>query len=176
MRKTSIVSAAVSLCLLLSASSGMACGDKLLYLSRIYRHHSTAGSTVAVFARPNSLLANAAELGLDKAFHEEGYHLLLVNNDRDLMLALQSGAADVVIADISDVAIIQGAASETKVPIIPVFDRSDSTGKAQARKYATTIKSPVKSDKLLDALDQAFDSREIRKSHTDAQAIRDSLR
>lgn len=175
MKKTAIASAAVSLCLLLSATAVLACGDKLLYLSRIYRHHGIANSTVAVFARPNSLLENAAALNLAKTFHEEGYHLLLVNSDRDLTMALQSGAADVVIADIADVDAIRQRAVEAKVPIIPVMGKGDVRSKVEARQYVATIKSPVKPDKFLDALDKAFDSREMRQSRTRAHAIRVSL-
>jgi len=176
MKKTTIAYAAISLCLLLSATAVLACGDKLLYLSRIYRHHGIANSTVAVFARPNSLLENAAALNLAKAFHEEGYHLLLVNSDRDLTMALQSGAADVVIADISDVEVIRQRASEAKVPIIPVIGKNHSWNKAEAKQFVAIIKSPVKPDKFLDALDRAFDSREMRQSHAKTQAIRVSLR
>jgi hypothetical protein len=174
MKRMAIATAAVGF--LLSATTVLACGDKLLYLSRIYRHHSTTDSTVAVFARPNSLLANAAALNLEKTFHEAGYHLLLVNNDRDLTMVLQSGAANIVIADISDVETIQQQASEAKVPIIPVFDKGDLRSKAETRQYVATIKSPVKPDKFLDALDRAFDSRAMRKGHAPTQAVHVSLR
>jgi hypothetical protein len=169
MKKTAIASAALFLSVLLSAPRASACGDKLLYLSRIYRHHGLTNNTVAVFARPNSLLADVAGLKLDKVFHDEGYHLLLVDSDHDLAMALQSGAADVIIADVADVAAIQQSASTAKVPIIPVIGKDDSRSEADAKHYLAVIKSPVKSGKFLDALDRTFESKEMREKQTKIQ-------
>ena len=154
----------------------MACGVKLLHLSRIYRHHNAAPITVAVFARPNSLLSNARALNLAKSFQEEGYRLLLVDNDQDLILALQSGAADLVISDMTDVETIREPALQAKVPIIPVFGKDDSRSKAESRQYVASVKTPLKPDKFLDALDQALDSRVMNHDHDKAKAIRVSLR
>ena len=175
MKKTAVVPAVVGLCVLLSAATGSACGDKLLYLSRIYRHHGNANGTVAVFSRPNSLLENAANLNLSKSFHEAGYHLLVVNSYPDLAMALQSGAADVVIADIADVPTIQEQASKAKVPIIPAFAKN-RLGKDEARRFIASIKAPIKPDKILDALDKAFDSREMRQNQARTQISRVSLK
>jgi hypothetical protein len=176
MKKAAVASVAVILCVLSSATTVSACGDKLLYLSRIYRHHRPANNTVAIFARPNSLLENAAALKLDKIFHEEGYHLLLVNSEHDLAMALQSGAADVVISDIADVEFIQQRVSAAKIPIIPVIGKDDPRSADNAKRYVAVIKSPVKPDKFLDALDRAFESKEMRRNRPKAQAIRVSLR
>jgi hypothetical protein len=175
MKKTAIALAAI-LFLILSAPPLSACGDKLLYLSRIYRHHGVTDNTVAVFARPNSLLDNVAALNLDKVFHDEGYHLLLVNSDRDLAMALRSGAADVVIADIADVAAIERPASAAKIPIIPVMNKDDSRSEADAKHYLAVIKSPVKPGKFLDALDRTFESKEMREKQTKVQVSSVSLR
>jgi hypothetical protein len=173
MKKLALVAVAS---FLVSATAALACGDKLLYLSRIYRRHETASRTVAVFARPNSLLGNTAALNLSKVFHEEGYHLLLVSSERDLTMALQSGVADVIIADIADVDSIQQRVGEATVPIIPVISRDDARGKVEAKRYVATIKAPMKPVSFLYALDRAFDSREMRQSQTKAQAIRVSLK
>jgi hypothetical protein len=147
---------------LLSTMAAWACGDKLLHLSRIYRMHGPA-KTVMVFARPNSLLENVAALNLDRAFREEGYHLLLVNSDHDLALALQSGVADVVIADIADAAVIARLGA-SKIPIIPVVSKDDPKSEADAKGYVTSIKSPAKVGKFLDAIDRAFDSKSVRQN------------
>lgn len=171
MKKTLIASAGVTVCLCLSATAVMACGDKLLYLNRIYFHRASANSTVAIFSHPNSLLENAARLNLAKAFDQDGYHLLLVNNGHDLALALQSGAADVVIADMTDVASIQMQFKEAKIPIIPVVGQEGIT-KPEAKRFVATITAPLKTDKILDALEKAFDSRGIRSSQAKTEALR----
>ena len=176
MKKKAIASASVFFSLVLGTPAMLACGDKLLHLSRIYRHHGSADSTVAVFARQNSLLDNVAALKLDKAFHDEGYKLLLINSDRDLEMAVQAGAADIIIADIADAGAIQQTASAAKIPIIPVIKSDDSKSAAEAKHYLAVIKSPVKPDKFLDALDRAFDSREMRDSHAKVQVSSVSLR
>lgn len=176
MKKTAIASAVLLLTVLFDIATAGACGDKLLYLSRIYRHHELADSTVAVYARPDSLLGNVAALNLDKAFHEEGYHLLLISTDSDLAAALQAGTADVIIADIADAATIEQQASASKVPIIPVIKKDDSASAAAAKHYVAVIKSPVKSDKFLDALDRAFESKEMRQKRSAALVNSASVR
>jgi hypothetical protein len=165
MKKTAIASAAIFFSALSSARPVSACGDKLLYLSRIYRHHELSNSTIAVYARPHSLLENAAGLKLDKVLHEEGYHLLLVNSESDLAMAIQSGTPDLVIADMGDVASIQQLTSTAKIPIVPVLKKDDSKSAADGKHYVAVIKAPVNSDKFLDALDAAFDSKEMRQGH-----------
>jgi hypothetical protein len=171
MKKTALFSAAVLSCILLNTMPLSACGDKLLYLSRIYHHHGSANNTVAIFARPNSLLENVASLKLEKVFHEDGYHLLLVNSDRDLAMALQSGAADVVIADIADAAALEQAAQGSKIPIIPVISKDDAKSITSSKHFLAVIKSPVKPDKFLDALDRAFDSKEMRLNRSKMQSV-----
>jgi hypothetical protein len=169
MKKPVITFAIVFCFLCLSAATAWACGDKLLFLSRIYRHHGTAGNTVAVYARPHSLLENASAEELSKAFHQEGYHLLLINNDHDLAMALQSHAADVVIADIVDTAAIGESATAARILIIPVINKDDPASAASAKRFVAVIKSPAKTGKFLDALDRAFESGEKHQDHTKVQ-------
>jgi hypothetical protein len=160
MKKTAV---AFVFCYGLLNTAAWACGDKLLHLSRIYRMHGL-DKTVMVFARPDSLLENVAALNLDKAFREEGYHLLLVNSNHDLALALQSGAADVVIADIADAAVIARSGAASKIPIIPVVSKNDPKSEADAKGYVASIKSPAKAGKFLDAIDRAFNSKSVREN------------
>ena len=158
------------LCFLcLSVVTAWACGDKLLFLSRIYRQHGASGSTVAVYARPHSLLESASAAELSKPFHEEGYHLLLVDNSHDLAMAFQSHAADVVIADIADVPAIEESAAAEKIPIVPVVKKDDPANAAAGKHFVAVIKSPVKTGKYLDALDRAYESKEMRQEHAKVQ-------
>lgn len=168
-RTVTLVGVICFLCL--SAATARACGDKLLFLSRIYRHHGTAGNTVAVYARLHSLLENASARDLSKAFHEDGYHLLLVNNDRDLAMALQSHAADAVIADIADTAAITEPATTAGILVIPVISKDDPASTANAKHFVAVIKSPAKTGKFLDALDRAFESKEAHQDHTKVQPV-----
>ena len=176
MKKTAIAFASVFFAVLASTRPVSACGDKLLYLSRIYRHHSLINNTVAVFARPNSLLENASALHMEKTFHDEGYNLLLVNSDRDMAMALQSGAADVIIADVADVAGIQESASAARIPIIPVVRKDDSRSAADVKRYVAVIKAPVKPEKFMEALDREFESKGMHTNAVKTQVSSASLR
>lgn len=155
----------------LSVMTAWACGDKLLFLSRIYRQHGGSGNTVAVYARPHSLLESASAEELSKPFHEEGYRLLLVNNAHDLAMAFQSHAPDVVIADMADVPAVEKSAAAARIPVIPVVDKNNPASASAARHFIAVIKSPVKTGKFLDALDRAFESKEMREEHAKVQTV-----
>jgi hypothetical protein len=159
MKKIAGISLTV-LCFAIVVTSASACGDKLLRVSRLYRHQAKAGNTtVLVYARPHSLLDNASSASLEKAFKEEGYKLLLVNGEREFTLALQSGAVDVVIADVADASQIGRLAHQTTPLVIPVVAKDDLISELDAKRYAAVIKSPAKPGKYLDAVDRAFDSK-----------------
>jgi len=146
-------------CILLPAVSAFACGDKLLRMNRLYRKHVPANATVLLYQRPDSLLGNAPTSSLQHAFKDEGYHLLVVTNERDLTLALEAGAADVVIADVSDVALIQQL-GRTKPPlVIPYVPKGDLANGSTPRQYAAVIQSPSKPGKFIDAVDRAYESK-----------------
>jgi DNA-binding NtrC family response regulator len=150
---------------LLSGEGASACGDKLLHLNRIHRLHAIGiNSTVLIFSRPNSLLEAASGMKFEKAFRDEGYSLLLVNNDRDLAMALQSGAANVVIADIADAAAVRNMKAAAPLQIIPVVAKGDLKSESDAKRYPAVIKSPAKPGKFLDAIDRTFDSNWARQS------------
>jgi hypothetical protein len=152
-------------CILFAAITASACGDKLLHLSRIHRLRVTAGNgAVVIFSRPGSLLENVASLHLDKAFQEEGYHLLLVNNDRELALAIQSGVANVVITDVADVPLLQGMTSPAAYMVIPAVAKGDRHGGIDAAQYPAVIRAPAKPVAFVDALERAFDSKWARQT------------
>jgi DNA-binding NtrC family response regulator len=137
-----------------------ACGDKLLHLNRIHRMRAAAVSgSVVVFARPNSLLGNAANFHLERAFKDEGLGLRLVSTDRELAELIQSGKADVVIVDIADKDVVQRMASPTSLLVVPVVAKGDAKGEADAKHFSAVIKSPAKSGKFVDAVDRAVDAQ-----------------
>lgn len=155
----------VMLCLAFAATTASGCGDKLLRINRLYRNEAmAANSTVLVYARPNSLLDSASAGSLEKAFKREGYKLLLVNNEHEFALALQSGAADVVIADIADASQVAKLAGKINPLVIPVIAHDDLISELDAKRYAAVIKSPAKPGKYLDAVDRAFDSKLARSN------------
>ena len=167
---------AVVACVLLAAITASACGDKLLHLSRI--HHLRAMSSngaVVIFSRPGSLLENVASLHLDKVFQEEGYHLVLVNTDSELALAIQAGVANVVITDIADTPRLARLASPAPLMVIPVVAKGDQELELDSRQYPAVIRSPAKAGKFVDALDRAIDSKSARQN-AKLQPISHSLR
>ena len=145
---------------LASAIASFACGDKLLHLSRIHRlHPSTVEGAVVVFARPNSLLDNAASLHLEKAFKDEGLAVRLVSSEDELAEIVQSGKAVVVIVDISDKDVIQRLPAATSLLVVPVIAKGDLASQADAKQFPAMIKSPAKSGKFVDAVDRAVDAQ-----------------
>ena len=94
----------------------------------------------------------------------------MVNNDHDLAMALQSHAVDVVIADIADTSALEQPANAAKVPIIAVINKDDSAS-ALTKHFVAVIRMPAKPGKFLDALDRAFESKEMRQDHAKAQPV-----
>src|SRR4051812_4223747 len=154
MKRTTAV-ALIAVAISFSAVAASACGDKLLHLSRIHRSHAFSNTgSIVVFARPNSLLENAANIHLASAFQDAGHKLLLVNTDRELTQAIQSGVADVVIVDIADAALAQRLASTSPTTtVIPVIAKGDRQSESDAKHYVAVIKSPAKSGRFVDAVD-----------------------
>lgn len=155
----------VALWVLATVTAALACGDKLLHLSRIHRLQGrSTNTTVLLFSRPGSLLENAADLHLEKPFREEGFTLLLAKTDRELALAIQSGVADAIVADIADTSALEHVNSKTPLLIVPVFAKGDKPSEIDAKRFPAAIKSPTNSGKFLDALDQAFESKLARQN------------
>ena len=151
---------AIALLVMTTAIGASACGDKLLHLSRIHRlHPSSVTGSVVVFAKPNSLLENAASFHLEKAFKDEGLGVRLVSTDRELMDLIQSGKADVVIVDIADTDAVQRLTSAAPLLVVPVIAKGDTKGEADAKHFSSVIKSPAKSGKFVDAVDRAVDAQ-----------------
>jgi hypothetical protein len=157
--KRAYITASAVLCLLLANTSAPACGDKLLHLSRIHRRHTNSNFAVLVYSRPDSLLQNAADLHLEKTFHDEGYSVLFAKSEREVALALQSGAANAVISDIADAESVARLKSPIPFLLIPVLAKGDNRSEDSVRQYPATIKAPARPDRYLDALDRAFDSK-----------------
>lgn len=154
----------IVLSILLTAVDTSACGDKLLHLSRIHRPHASNGrDVVLIFARPGSLLSDAASLNLEKAFREEAYHVILAKTESELALALQANVPDVLIADVQDLASVAHLTASPSLITIPVIAKADRKNAAEARRYPAVIKVPAKAGKFLDAVDIAFESKPVRQ-------------
>jgi len=146
----------IAFLVLTTAVAASACGDKLLHLSRIHRFHALASNgSVILFARPNSLLENAASFHLERAFKDEGLSLRLVRTDRELEEAIESGKVDVVIVDIADRDVVRRVTSSAPVLVVPVIAKGDANGEADAKHFSAVIKTPAKSGKFVDAVDRA---------------------
>jgi len=162
---------AVTALVLAGAISALACGDKLLHLSRIHRSAAAMHGSVVVFSRPDSLLANAASMRLDAALQKAGHTLRLVSSDRELAAAIRSSAPDVVIADIADVATVKRLASAKEI-VVPVVANSDREALHAAKnQFAAVIPSPAKPGRFVDAVEDAMAAR-LTRQETDSQAQR----
>ena len=100
----------------------------------------------------------------------------MVNNQGDLASAIQSGVPDVVVADLGDVASIDPLTTTAKIPIIPVLTSDEAKSPAEKNHFGASIKAPVSSDKFLDALDHAFELKELHENRAPVQVTSATLR
>jgi hypothetical protein len=163
MRKTKTISV-LSLVLAL-APGASACGDKLLHLNRIHRpHQSSVAASVILFSRSSSVLERAASLRLATAFQESGYKLTVLQNESELMAAIQAGTADILIMDMPDTSLMKNFNAKNFPFVIPVIEKNDRQAMAQGKQYDVIIKSPAKAAKFVDAVDHALDTGLIRSA------------
>jgi hypothetical protein len=156
---------------LLSAPDASACGDKLLHLSRIHRL-KFANTSIVVFSRPKSILESLEHLRLTKDFQDAGYRFALVNNDRDLEIAIQSGKVGVLILDMMDAPLVQSMNPPASLLLVPVITKETRRIEADIKAYPAVIKTPAKSGKFVDAVDRALYAQWTRqKSKTPQQSL-----
>jgi hypothetical protein len=143
----------------------LACGDKFLVVSRGTRfQHPSARrpASILVYANPASGLPKTlAALPIDITLRKAGYQPTLVSTTSELNQALRGGTWDLVLADAADAAGLTGGLhNDTRVVLLlVVFDASNAQLKQLKQQYQRVLKSPTRSQTVLDAVDEALASR-----------------
>jgi hypothetical protein len=143
-----------------------ACGDKFLITSRGTRFQRTAvprtPASILVFANPASNLPKAlAKVPVDATLRKAGYSPTTVTSASDFDAALSRGGWDLVLVDVADSPAIGSRSHGNTTPIIvPVAYHVTGQQWAQVRKqYPSVLKSPIRSQSFLDAIDDALAAR-----------------
>jgi hypothetical protein len=150
---------------LLGASAGYACGDKLLLIGRgvrfqhAYAQHQANLVIYSSGAQNGDGLDNAK---LQAALKHAGHKLVTVETAAQLDAALKSAKVDVVLAGYADVARIaprlQSAPSNPV--LLPVLYKPSKAEMAAAQKeYRFALKAPAPELQFLTTIDEAMKSR-----------------
>lgn len=139
MRRLSLSSCIVGMCVSLASSDVHACGDKYIRLAArlgpayIAEHRAT----VLLYLPPDSAArAAASKIGLKRTLESAGHRVYTIENAADLGSAVSQRAYDIVIADAAlTPELTQRLATVRGRPtLLPVFDRESKRQLAAARK------------------------------------------
>jgi hypothetical protein len=149
-----------------------ACGEKLLALGRMIRfesRHSPRPASVLLYAPQSGTGRPIADPNLESALKEAGHAVRAATTIADLESALDSGAYDVVLANITDAPEIQraqavAAAHAVVLPAIYLFAPAQQakqqarTDRAAASKaFGVLVEVPGRPGHYCAAVDKAMD-------------------
>jgi hypothetical protein len=143
----------------------LACGDKFLVVTRgtrFQRPSARRPASILVYANPASGLPKTlATLPIDITLRKAGYQPTLVSTATELNQALRGGPWDLVLADATDAAGLSGDLQKNTraVLLVVVFDASAAQLKQLKQQYPRLLKSPTRSQTVLEAVDEALASR-----------------
>jgi DNA-binding NtrC family response regulator len=153
----------------------LACGDKFLVVSRGTRFQRAATArqpaNILVYANQASTLSTTLEKAkFDATLRKAGYRPTSVAGPNELEQALRQGGWDLVVADLADSTIVRGQLQGDRAPmVLPIVLNATGSEMAQAKKdYQRVLKGPIKSQALLEAIDDALALREKLRSKTTA--------
>ncbi len=148
----------------------LACGDKFLVPSRGLRFELTPSAReqarILLYMNPASSLPGLfARLSLDAALHKSGYRAAVASDAEEVERLLRQGTWDVVLLDLID-----GQAGSIVPPpggpavLAVAVNQRDSDLSRAKKQYAAILKSPTRSQAVVDALDVAVVTRRAAQS------------
>lgn len=165
MQKVRFAGAVLASATLLSGTSGLACGDKLLAISRgvrFQRAYAPHQANVVIYSNGTPSGATFGSVRLQTTLKQAGHKLQTAEGPRQLDEALKLGKVDVVLADFADVAAItrQLQAAPSKPVVLPVlFQPSKAELTAAQKEYKFARKAPGDEVQYLGAIDEAMKLR-----------------
>jgi hypothetical protein len=151
----------------------LACGDKFLVIARGTRFERAAmprePAAILVYVNPTSSLPKALErVPIEATLRRVGYQPTTVAQPGEFEKALGRGGWDVVVVDLADSAALRGRLHGADAPaILPVLHAATGRELTQARRdYLHVLRGPVKSQSLVDAIDEVLAQRQKLRAKT----------
>lgn len=167
MHKVMLALSVVSGVLLLLPTPVFGCSEKFAMFGqgvRLKRAYASAHpASILIYMNPNSHLPAAEkEFQLQAMLKLAGHKPHAVEASNDLDKALSSGCYDLVLADLSDVAMLEHElpATASRPAVIPiVYNPTGAELAAAEKQYSCLVKASRKSQPLLAMIDQAMQSK-----------------
>jgi len=156
---------AVAGVLVLSATPGLACGDKLLVIGRGVRFQNAYAqhqANILIYSNGTQSGAILSSAKLQATLKQAGHKLQMVEGASQLDEALKSGKVDVVLADFADIAGItrQLQSAPSKPVLLPILVKpSKAELSAVQKEYKFALKASADEIQYLTAIDEAMKSR-----------------
>jgi DNA-binding NtrC family response regulator len=146
-----------------------ACGDKFLVPSRGVRFELSASmrqqAAILLYANQESSFPEfLGRLSIDPALRKAGYRPTVVATVDELDQAIHDRAWDIVLIDLSDGPYVNRQPQRANRPAVLVIARDTGSPQfATAKKlYADVIKTPKRSQTVIDAIDDAVIRRAVQ--------------
>lgn len=165
MRGPLITGALVLATTMLAATAALACGDKLMLLTRGARfrqvHPGAHAASILAYTRQNSAVpAVVRELELQPALKKAGHKLQGVEDPTKLDEALKTGKYDLVLADVADAEGLeqQARSAPSRPMVLPVIYKPTKAERTATRKkFRCVLKAPGNTAGYLAAIDEAME-------------------
>ena len=138
-----------------------ACGEKFRMANRLTRFQqpprARASASILIYANP-ALSKALAGLPVDETLRKAGYKPTSVASPKDFQAALDRGGWHLVLLDLADssAAIARSPVANPPVVLPVAFKATRAELDAAKKQHAHVLNGPVKSQSLVDAIDDAL--------------------
>lgn len=158
--KTRLVVTVLLLAMIGAGEPLFACGEKFRMASRPTRFRppvARAAASILIYANP-ALSKALTGVPVDQTLRKAGYKPTSVTSPKEFQAALDRGGWDLVLIDIGDspAAIARSPVANAPVVVPVIFNASKAELAAAKRQHPHAVKGPIKSQSLVDAIDDAL--------------------
>ena len=138
-----------------------ACGEKYRVGTRLTRFlqppRARPAASILIYANP-ALSKALAGAPVDQVLRKAGYKPTSVASPKEFQAALDRGGWDLVLLDVGDsgAAIARSPVANAPVVLPVIFNASKAELSAARKQHPHALKGPVKSQSLVDAIDDAL--------------------
>ena len=153
----------------------LACGEKFRMANRLTRFQQPprARTAAAILIYANATLSKAlANVPVDETLRKAGYKPTSVTSSKEFQAALDRGGWNLVLLDAADsgAAIARSPVANAPVVLPVVFKASKAELDAAKKQHPHVLNGPVKSQSLVDAIDDALDDKPPTQSKINSKS------